>query len=817
MSDLEGVLLSDYLLLECINKGGVADVYRARRRGGSGYEVAVKVFRSSYAQRESFRDYFMLEAKKIGQFDHPNILPFLEYGEGEGLLYLVTPFVTTGTLEDLLRRVGGHLSALQALPVLQQLCSAVQYTHDHTVTHGNIKPTNVFIASDGHMLLSDFGIARSYDDSQQSLTRVGWGSAEYAAPEQSLGVLRHSSDIYSLGVLLFRILSGTPPFTGQTPVEVLLKHVRQQPPSAREIVPTISEAVDSVLRTALQKRSDDRFASAEKFSNAFLTAVKVAPVASPLSKPAGVTLPLFVAGSTLTNPPTPVPALNPQATVNDPLTPLPAFIALAPSAALEEPGEVSDPILTNEASSLQEVEAPSLTPEEPDGSDVTKVRQKDFLQEDDEQNFHPFWSVDPQEWSPLASDQVADAPGAVPLTAGEYLHTKPLTSDPPLELEASPAPENVTREMKGRKRKRKWLTIAVVVLLLLGLLGALLSAFLFPVEKSDNSTTSAPAAGTSSGAVMTRRALSTPTKAATPKATLTARSVATATPLVTQAPKPGTTPVPSGPPAATLSCTSGSITLDGSGNFQSVIQRMTSDYTTQCPNAFATFTVNADGSKAGLDSVANGSSDLAYSDLPSASRPGLVDNPVAAFTYAVIVSSDVGVTNLTTAQLRSIYTGKITNWSQVGGPDESIAVVSRASDAAIRAIFEAYVLNGVTQSVNGVPLWFQPDTSDAVVQAVQGRNGAISYIPLFYAANDGVQTVSINGVKPTTASVASGAYPFWSIEHLYSNGDAVGLARTFITFCAITSGQNDLANYDAISIKRMSQSVISAHGSGPAV
>src|SRR5579885_583520 len=150
MSDLlEGVILSDYLLLQCISRGGVADVYRGRHTGTGNYEVAVKVFRSGYAQRPSFRDYFMTEADKIGQFEHPNILPFLEFGEGEGLLYAVTPFVPTGTLADLLSRVGGKFSALQALPIVQQLCSAVQYAHDRQVVHGNIKPSNVFVASDG--------------------------------------------------------------------------------------------------------------------------------------------------------------------------------------------------------------------------------------------------------------------------------------------------------------------------------------------------------------------------------------------------------------------------------------------------------------------------------------------------------------------------------------------------------------------------------------------------------------------------------------------------------------------------------------------
>src|SRR5437667_3119112 len=252
----------------------------------------------------------MAEAEKIGQFDHPNILPFLEFGEGEGLLYVVTPFVAPGTLEDLLVRVGGRFSAMQALPIMQQLCSAVKYVHNHDIIHGNIKPTNVFVAADGRMLLSDFGIARRYDDGQQSLSRVGWESAEYAAPEQSLGVLRRTSDIYSLGVLLFRILTGEPPFTGQTPIEVLLKHVRQQAPSARSFDPNISDAVDGVLHMALQKRSDDRFTSAEEFSNALAVAISVAPVASPVAKavtPVTRQLTPDQVSSSTSDPRTPVP------------------------------------------------------------------------------------------------------------------------------------------------------------------------------------------------------------------------------------------------------------------------------------------------------------------------------------------------------------------------------------------------------------------------------------------------------------------------------------------------------------------------------
>jgi serine/threonine protein kinase len=476
MADLEGVALSDYLLMECISKGGVADVYRGRKGGEDGYDVAVKVFRPSYAQRESFRDYFMGEAEKIGHFDHTNILPFLEYGEGDDLLYLVMPFVTTGTLNDLLERVGGHLPALQALPVLQQLCSAIQYAHEHMVTHGNIKPSNIFLANDGRVLLSDFGIARGYDDSQQSLTRVGWGSAEYAAPEQSLGVLRQSSDIYSLGVLLFRILTGRPPFTGQTPVEVLLKHVRQQPPAAREIVPSISEAVDSVLRIALQKRSEDRFASVQELSNAFFMAVTVAPVALPISQSTGFMQPLFASSSALTQPRTPLPAVNPRAFVIDPQTPMPAFIALAPTSVSDAPSTFS---ADEERPSEQRAEL-LLAPEEAGDADKTEVYQKSVLAgEDEKKSISQAWLVEPPEWSPLAIASPVGAPGAVPLTADAYLRTTPLAADALPESVATL--ENVSgAEQKANVTKHTWLTILVVAFLLLGLLGALLSTFFFP-------------------------------------------------------------------------------------------------------------------------------------------------------------------------------------------------------------------------------------------------------------------------------------------------------------------------------------------------
>src|SRR6266567_304904 len=127
MSDLEGAVISDYLLQQCLSKGGVADIYHAQPLGRDTEQVVVKIFRHGYVQRSAFRDYFLSEAEKIARLKHPHILPVIQYGQETDLLYVVMPSIATGNLDDLLIRVGGRLSAMQALPIIQQLCSALTY------------------------------------------------------------------------------------------------------------------------------------------------------------------------------------------------------------------------------------------------------------------------------------------------------------------------------------------------------------------------------------------------------------------------------------------------------------------------------------------------------------------------------------------------------------------------------------------------------------------------------------------------------------------------------------------------------------------
>jgi ABC-type phosphate transport system substrate-binding protein len=830
MSDLlEGVQLSDFLLMQCISRGGVADVYRGRHVGSEGnYEVAVKVFRPGYAQRASFRDYFMAEAEKIGQFEHPNILPFLEFGEGEGLLYSVMPYVESGTLGDLLNKVGGKFSAMQALPIMQQLCSALQYAHERDVIHGNIKLSNIFVGSDGRMLLADFGIVRGYDDSQQSLTRVGWGSAEYAAPEQSLGVLRRSSDIYALGALLFRILTGQPPFTGQTPVEVLLKHVRLQAPSARSIDPGISDTVDGVLQRAMQKRSDDRFASAGEFGDALLAAVTVAPVASPVARAA----PAITRQLTQSQAPgMGGPAFAP------PDTPQP--FAPGPIEQLNRPAPFETPF--QQMSPARE----SIYTEDTGAGGLRSggAGQRHFLQENEDAGTHLFWSGDPLEWSPVGKEQV----GSVPLTAADYLQSMPIApeeppaaapptapfgagaaakpagavgvagtalpekeQEQPVTAPPLPVPETAGKGARAtRNRRKKLLPIMVVALLLLGLLGALFSSFLFP-GPSGGALPARP------GATATQVGATTPvsgTTTVTPGATASpspGAATTTATPTAQPSPSPSPTPIPipTNPAVPSFACGSGTLAMDGSASFIPTIQQLTNDYNAQCANS-VNFSFNAGGSQAGLSGLLNGSLGLAYSDLPSTGRAGLVDYQVAALVFVVVVNGDTQVTNLTSAQLQGIYTGRVTNWSQVGGSNEPVVILSQPAGSTLRTIFEKFVLQGTAQSVSGV-------SSGTNVENV---SGGITYMPLAAAPAPGspAQSISINGVSPGTWTVEDGTYPFWSIEHLYTEHAAQGVAMSFISLCLSTSSVNDFANSGAVPYANMSNAALRSHVSGPTI
>jgi serine/threonine-protein kinase len=230
MANLEGTQLGTYELLELIGTGGMAEVYRARQHNAFGRDVAVKVIRRGFSDDALFRERFLREGQAAARLAHPHILPLIEVGQtgdsGE-LLFLVMPYVAGGTLRDLLAQTGGPLPIEVIARLFGQLCDAVQHAHEHGLIHRDIKPSNILLQNERYALLTDFGIALDTEDVRLTSTGIGMGTAEYTAPEQAKGAADARSDIYSLGIVLFEMLTGQVPFTGKTAFEILFQRANR--------------------------------------------------------------------------------------------------------------------------------------------------------------------------------------------------------------------------------------------------------------------------------------------------------------------------------------------------------------------------------------------------------------------------------------------------------------------------------------------------------------------------------------------------------------------------------------------------------------
>lgn len=268
MAGLEGMKLGSYEILQRIGSGGMAEVYRARQLTAFGREVAIKVVRAGYSEDPNFRERFLREAQAISKLSHPNILPLIEFGEQEEMLYLVMPLVREGTLRDLLHQRKGPLPLEEAIPFFIQLCNAVHYAHTQGIIHRDIKPQNMLLQQGTHLLLADFGIARDTANSRMTTMGVGIGTVEYMAPEQALGQFDIRSDIYSLGIVLYQLLTGQVPYTGSTPFQTLQQHSAAALPDPHTFNPTLPPEAIEVLRTALAKDPKDRFQTAQALGRA---------------------------------------------------------------------------------------------------------------------------------------------------------------------------------------------------------------------------------------------------------------------------------------------------------------------------------------------------------------------------------------------------------------------------------------------------------------------------------------------------------------------------------------------------------------------
>jgi phosphate transport system substrate-binding protein len=240
------------------------------------------------------------------------------------------------------------------------------------------------------------------------------------------------------------------------------------------------------------------------------------------------------------------------------------------------------------------------------------------------------------------------------------------------------------------------------------------------------------------------------------------------------------------------STVSGSITLAGSTALQPLADQAGKNFTAINPKA--TISVQGGGSGTGLNLVSQGTADIGNSDVAAETKldktlaAQLIDHKVCAIGFAMVVNKDVSVASLTQAQIQDIFTGKVTNWNQVGGKDLKIQVIHRAASSGTRATFEATVMAGMAEND---AIGTMQDSNGSVEKAIATTSGSVSYLALSYitdAVKKDLTPIQINNVDATNANIVAGKYSFWSYEHMYTKGEATGLAKTFIDY--MTSADN---------------------------
>jgi serine/threonine-protein kinase len=253
-----------YELNHLIARGGMAEVYRAHDRLLD-RPVALKVLFPELSVDRSFVERFRREAQAAANLSHPNIVPVFDWGEDTGTYFIVMEYIDGRPLSSILKSAG-PLSAERTADIGAHVAAALGYAHKHGVIHRDVKPGNVLITDDGHVKVTDFGIARAIN-TEESLTQTGavMGTATYFSPEQAEGLgVDARSDIYSLGVVLFEMVTGRPPFLGESPVAVASKHVRDHPPAPRELNPQIPPTFEAIILKSMAKDPAHRYATAEE-------------------------------------------------------------------------------------------------------------------------------------------------------------------------------------------------------------------------------------------------------------------------------------------------------------------------------------------------------------------------------------------------------------------------------------------------------------------------------------------------------------------------------------------------------------------------
>ena len=289
IDELRGTIFAKrYRLERKLGGGGMADVWLAEDQE-LGRKVAIKILHERYANDTQFVERFRREATHAAGLSHPNVVSIFDRGEAEGTYFIVMEYVEGRTLKELIV-TRGPCPVPVAVSYVRQVLAALRYAHRNGIVHRDIKPHNVLVDHEGRVKVADFGIARA---GSSQMTEAGSiiGTAQYLSPEQARGApVDESSDLYSTGIVLYELLTGEVPFTGETPVEIAMKHLRHVPPAPSSIRPEIPHDLDLIVLRALAKEPADRYRTAKELDRDLELLTRGEPVSTETEEAATMVL-----------------------------------------------------------------------------------------------------------------------------------------------------------------------------------------------------------------------------------------------------------------------------------------------------------------------------------------------------------------------------------------------------------------------------------------------------------------------------------------------------------------------------------------------